>query len=126
MEQIDEADEDAKAAAAAAEATIAAMHAHDRQQLQEQQQQMELLVEQLQQKVHELERDASLKLQQQEELTRMCAQVGESCLGRQAFNASMLAALAFLFQHWLGCMRMGDCMAAPHPLPAIIVLTAPS
>jgi hypothetical protein len=40
---------------------------------------MECLIEQLEQQVQQLERDATVKQQQQEELTSMCAQVSARC-----------------------------------------------
>lgn len=54
---------------------MAALHMQERQQLQVQQQRMEQLVDELEQKVQQLERDRMCKQQQQEELTSMCAEV---------------------------------------------------
>lgn len=69
------AEAEAKAAAAAAQTTLTAVHAQERQQLQLHQQELEQIVRQLEHKVQFLEQDTSIKQQQQEELTSMCAQV---------------------------------------------------
>ena len=82
LEEIDTAEAEAKEVAAAAQATLAELHAQERWQLQCQQQQMEGTVQELEQKVQQLERDGALKQQQQEELTSMCAQVCTVCLQR--------------------------------------------
>lgn len=82
LEEIDTAESEAREAAAAAQATLTELHVQERWQLQCQQQQMEVAVQELEQKVHQLERDGELKQQQQEELTNMCAQVRMVCLQR--------------------------------------------
>lgn len=92
LDEVDTAEAEAREAAAAASATMAELHAQERRRLQLQHQELEHVVENLEQKVEQLERDGAVKQQQQEELTNMCAQVC-SLGARPACTAATSAAV---------------------------------